>query len=225
MSSKEKVAHDVSDLEQRHLLIAAQIRNGLPIQLRAMREDRGWTQAALAEKLGTTQNTVSRLENPKTSKPTITTLKRIAEAFDVSLIVKFAPFTEFIDSVAGMSRKSVAVPSYEKELEEDQESEVEAQLKSLEPTLSLMFSQAEQVGVDFGGMSADYLYGEAPFPSLYPSRAAAANKMPVATQSGVQPHHLAIKREKEARVVSIEKGRKSAPSGEYATQITISAIA
>ncbi len=99
MSSKEKVRKDVADPESRHLFVAAQIRNGLPLQLRAMREDRGWTQAALAEKLGTTQNTVSRLENPKTSKPTITTLKRIAEAFDVALVVKFTPFSEFIDSV------------------------------------------------------------------------------------------------------------------------------
>jgi|SRR5579862_6098116 len=118
MSSKSKIARDVSDPEQRHLLISAQIRNGLPLQLRAMREDRGWTQTKLAERLGTTQNTVSRLENPKTSKPTITTLKRIAEVFDVALIVKFAPFSEFVDSVGGMSIKSVAVPSYDDESRE-----------------------------------------------------------------------------------------------------------
>jgi transcriptional regulator with XRE-family HTH domain len=83
-----------------------------------MREDRTWTQAKLAEKLGTTQNTVSRLENPKTSKPTITTLKRIAEAFDVALIVKFAPFSEFVDTISGMSCKSVAVPDYNAEVQE-----------------------------------------------------------------------------------------------------------
>jgi transcriptional regulator with XRE-family HTH domain len=111
-SSKEKIARDIADPEQRHLIVEAQIRNGIPLQIRAMREDRGWTQAKLAEKLGTTQNTVSRIENPKTSKPSITTLQRIAEAFDVALIVKFAPFSEFIDSTAGMSPKSVAVPSY-----------------------------------------------------------------------------------------------------------------
>src|SRR5580704_9075423 len=102
-SSKEKIARDIADPEQRHLIVEAQIRNGIPLQIRAMREDRGWTQAKLAEKLGTTQNTVSRIENPKTSKPSITTLQRIAEAFDVALIVKFAPFSEFIDSTAGMS--------------------------------------------------------------------------------------------------------------------------
>lgn len=114
-SSKAKLSRDVADPEQRHLLVSAQIRTGLPLQIRAMREDRGWTQTTLAEKLGTTQNTVSRLENPKTSKPTITTLKRIAEAFDVALIVKFAPFSELVDSIGGMSPKSVAVPSYEAE--------------------------------------------------------------------------------------------------------------
>jgi transcriptional regulator with XRE-family HTH domain len=120
MSSKDKLGKDVADPEQRHLLVAAQIRNGLPVQIRATREDRRWTQAALAEKLGTTQNTISRLENPKTSKPTITTLKRIAEAFDVALLVKFAPFSEFVDSLGGMSWKSVAVPNYEAEKQQEQ---------------------------------------------------------------------------------------------------------
>ncbi len=114
-SSRDKIARDIADPEQRHLIIDAQIRNGIPLQIRAMREARGWTQATLAEKLGTTQNTVSRIENPKTSKPTITTLQRIAEAFDVALFVKFAPFSEFVDATSGMSPKSVAVPGYEEE--------------------------------------------------------------------------------------------------------------
>jgi transcriptional regulator with XRE-family HTH domain len=117
-SSKEKLFIDAADPEMRRLLVDAQIRNGLPLQIRAMRESRGWTQKALAEKLGTTQNTISRLENPKDSKPSITTLKRIAEAFDVALLVKFTPFSEWVDSIGRMSRKSVAVPGYDEEIDE-----------------------------------------------------------------------------------------------------------
>jgi transcriptional regulator with XRE-family HTH domain len=83
-----------------------------------MRDARGWTQSVLAQKLGTTQNAISRLENPRTGKPTVTTLKRIAEVFDVALVVKFAPFSEFVDSISEMSEKSVSVPSYDTEAAE-----------------------------------------------------------------------------------------------------------
>jgi len=118
VSSKAKLGQDVSDPEIRHLLVDAQIRQGLPLQLRAMREDRGWTQAKLAEKLGTTQNAISRFENPKSRPATIPTLKRIAETFDVALMVKFAPFSEFVDSVSNISEKSVSVPAYNSKAEE-----------------------------------------------------------------------------------------------------------
>lgn len=117
-TSRLKLEQDVSDPETRHLLVDAQIRQGLPLQLRAMREAREWTQAKLAEKLGTTQNAISRLENPKSRPATIPTLKRIAETFDVALIVKFAPFSDFVDSVSSMSEKSVSVPAYNSEAEE-----------------------------------------------------------------------------------------------------------
>jgi transcriptional regulator with XRE-family HTH domain len=123
-ASRQKIAKDVADPEQRHYLVEAQIRHGIPLQLRAMREGHGWTQATLAEKLGTTQNAISRLENPRTGKPTITTLERIAQAFDVALIVKFAPFSEFIDSLSELSDKSVSVPSYE---DEEKEKEIKAE--------------------------------------------------------------------------------------------------
>jgi transcriptional regulator with XRE-family HTH domain len=83
-----------------------------------MRESRGWTQTVLAEKLGTTQNAISRLENPRSSPATIPTLKRIAETFDVALIVKFAPFSEFVGSISSMTEHSVSVPAYDSETEE-----------------------------------------------------------------------------------------------------------
>jgi len=113
--------------------VDAQIRQQLPLQMRAMRESRGWTQSALAEKLGTTQNAVSRLENPKSAPPTIPTLKRIAQTFGVALIVKFASFSGFVESVAGMSRNSVAVPSYDSELKETASKLEEVFSKALMP--------------------------------------------------------------------------------------------
>ncbi len=123
--SKENLAAQIADPEQRYLLVESHIRNLLPLQIRAMREDRGWTQTTLAEKIGTTQNAVSRLESPKSNKPTIPTLERLAEAFGVALLVKFVPFSDFVDSVGSMSTKSVVVPSYDKEQEQREKEESE----------------------------------------------------------------------------------------------------
>jgi transcriptional regulator with XRE-family HTH domain len=84
-----------------------------------MREKRGWTQGELAGKLGMTQNIISRLESPRTSKPTITTLLRLANAFDVGLLVRFVPFGFYGDVIEAMSPTHVEVPSYEEELGEE----------------------------------------------------------------------------------------------------------
>lgn len=81
------------------------------------------SQPRLAELVGTTQNQIYRLENPATSKPTITTLKKLAAAFDVALVVRFEPFSKLISWVSaseyqevGLSAHAMAVPSFSQEL-------------------------------------------------------------------------------------------------------------
>jgi transcriptional regulator with XRE-family HTH domain len=70
------------------------------------------------------QNAISRLESVDYGRPTITTLKRLAAALDVSLIVRFAPFSEVVDWVSGtphvnegLTSDSLAVPIFGKEEE------------------------------------------------------------------------------------------------------------
>ena len=65
---------------------------------------------------------IYRLENPSYGKPTVSTLKRIAAAFDVALIVRFVPFGQLIDWATGtpfvdngLSPESLAVPSFSEE--------------------------------------------------------------------------------------------------------------
>lgn len=50
------------------------------------RQERGWSQADLAEAIGTRQPVISRLERGE-GNPSLQTLKRIAKAFDLSLVV------------------------------------------------------------------------------------------------------------------------------------------
>lgn len=52
------------------------------------RVEKGYTQAKLAQKLHTTQSVISRLESARTL-PSLTLLKRLAEALNTSLRVEF----------------------------------------------------------------------------------------------------------------------------------------
>ena len=57
-------------------------------RIRVEREHRGMTQAALAERMGTTQPTVARLEAGGVN-PSLDTLQRVADALGLHLIVDF----------------------------------------------------------------------------------------------------------------------------------------
>jgi transcriptional regulator with XRE-family HTH domain len=68
------------------------------------------------------QNAISRLESMSYGKPTITTLKRLASAFDVGLEVRFSPFSKMADWVSGtphvdygLSADSLSVVPFEEE--------------------------------------------------------------------------------------------------------------
>src|SRR5271163_3224325 len=78
----------------RRSFVDAHISNTIAAQIAAMREDRKWTQTALAEKAGMKQSRISALEDPDFENVEIATLKRIAAACDVALTVRFIPFSE-----------------------------------------------------------------------------------------------------------------------------------
>ncbi len=119
----------------RNEFVASQIGKALAFQIRALRDREGWSQEELARRVGTNQNAISRLENPYYGKPTTTTLKRIAAAFDVALIIRFVPYGQLVSWVTGtpfvdkgLSHEALAVPSFQQEtasFEADQEPAIE----------------------------------------------------------------------------------------------------
>lgn len=60
-------------------------------QIIKAREKAGLTQTELAEKIGTKQPALSRLEKGGIRKANIETLSKIAEALNMELIIKFKP--------------------------------------------------------------------------------------------------------------------------------------
>ena len=109
----------------RSKFVESHLSKTLAYQLRATRDGLGWSQEKLAAEAGMTQHAISRLESPSYGKLTISTLKRLAAAMDVGLIVRLVPFSELIDWVsgtprvnAGLGAASLAVSSFSREFSE-----------------------------------------------------------------------------------------------------------
>ena len=105
-----------ADKEYREGYVDAAIEQGAAWQIRANRKARGWTQEQLAQKLGTQQSAISRLEDPQYGKHSLDTLVAVSHVFDCALSVKFIPFSILAAESADLSEESMVVKSYQQEL-------------------------------------------------------------------------------------------------------------
>lgn len=106
--------------QSRESLVESNLGEGIAYQIRATRDKRGWTQERLAEETGMTQTNISRLESPEYGKYSITSLTRLAHAFDAGLVVRFVPFGQYVNWLSGtpsvdegLNPDALAVPSFE----------------------------------------------------------------------------------------------------------------
>jgi transcriptional regulator with XRE-family HTH domain len=97
VNTKSSLANQLRDKEYRDAFVASQLRIGLPMQCRALRESREWTQPQLAQVAAMSQPRISEMERSGERKPNLETLLRLASAFDVALQVRFVPFSTFVD--------------------------------------------------------------------------------------------------------------------------------
>lgn len=115
MKIGDKFINELSNKEYRDAFVSSHIDNGIPFQIKTLRKQRGWTQKELAERIGMKQERISALENPNYSKFTITPLKKIASAFDVALVVRFAPISELVKWELTLSPETLGVVSFEQD--------------------------------------------------------------------------------------------------------------
>jgi transcriptional regulator with XRE-family HTH domain len=104
---------EMREKEYRHGLVSAQFDIDIPLQIRALRKQRNWTQPELAALAEMKQPRISAMEKPGGANFTLETLRRLAKAFDVALIVRFAPFGELADWSKEFNPDSFDVPSFE----------------------------------------------------------------------------------------------------------------
>jgi transcriptional regulator with XRE-family HTH domain len=108
--------------DARARLVESNLAKGIAYQIRATREAQNMSQDALAIATGMSQNNISRLENPEYGKHTSSSLKRIAEALDVAVIIRLVPFSQYINWLSGtqyldegLRPEAIAVADFEAE--------------------------------------------------------------------------------------------------------------
>lgn len=112
-----RLLNDLRDKAYRALFVETQIETVIPFQIRAMRSRRGWTQKQLAEKARMAQGRICVLESVNyEGAVNIKTLVRLADAFDVGLIVRFAPFSEIAEWSTKLTAEHHDVPDYATEV-------------------------------------------------------------------------------------------------------------
>lgn len=88
----QRLKGDFRDEEYRHVYTNSFVDSKVATQIKVLREQRGWTQAQLADETGMCQARVSVLEDVNYSSWTLSILRRFARAFDLYVDVEFKPF-------------------------------------------------------------------------------------------------------------------------------------
>ena len=103
----DRLRNEFQNRDYRHAYADEYVNSHLATQIKVLREQRGWTQAQLAEKANMKQSRIALLENVNYSSWSLTTLKRLAEVFDVPLTVSFSTFGNLLVDVEQFTRESL----------------------------------------------------------------------------------------------------------------------
>jgi transcriptional regulator with XRE-family HTH domain len=114
---RSQLIEKLKNWKYREAYIRASLNVNLPSQIRALRLRQEMTQGDLAEKSKMLQPRISAMEKPGATKFNIETLIRVAAAFEVGLIVRFAPFSEMLAWENGFSQDTFQVPTINSDTE------------------------------------------------------------------------------------------------------------
>jgi transcriptional regulator with XRE-family HTH domain len=115
--SSSYLLSELSDKSYRDSYVAAQIRIGLPFQVKALRIARGWSQGELAQRAQMAQPRISEIEKPGERSLNIDTLLRLASAFDCAVSITFVPYSELVMKSEAFDPENFDVPTFSQELD------------------------------------------------------------------------------------------------------------
>ncbi len=127
----------LQDEDYRSAFADEHVGTGLAFQIRLLREDNGWTQEELAQRASKAQETITQWENPNYGRYSQNTLKKLAKAFDVGLLVRFVAFSELVEWTVDVTPERLRPPSYSIECSESRVSWPTTHAIQFEPSQDL----------------------------------------------------------------------------------------
>ena len=109
---KERLLAELKNKEYRDAFVSANVDVGVAFQVRALRSQRNWNQTELAKRANMHQERISVLENPSHS-PTLATLKKLASAFDVGLMVRFVPISKLVEYELNLDSTAIEAQGFD----------------------------------------------------------------------------------------------------------------
>lgn len=102
----------IDDPDARNDYVDMLLDSTVALQIKTLRQQRGWTQRQLAERAGMKQSRISAMERTEYSAWSLRTLRRLAQAFDLRLRVSFEAFGSLLDDYARLGREDLERPSF-----------------------------------------------------------------------------------------------------------------
>lgn len=114
-AKQRKFLDSLTDKEYREMFADELVGTSLAFQIRRLREARQLTQNDISGLTGKAQPTISQWEDPNYGRYTLSTLKELAAAFKVALLVRFVSFSELADWTVDVDPTRLIPPSYDDE--------------------------------------------------------------------------------------------------------------
>lgn len=96
---KQRYIDEMRDREYRHAFADSVLNTLIAAQIKSNRESRGLSQAALGRLAAMKQSFISSIEDVNYGSWTLSTLRRIARAFDLRLVVRFEAWNTLFDGI------------------------------------------------------------------------------------------------------------------------------
>ena len=133
-----RIKQPFRDNDYRHTYADEFLNSFIATQIKILRQQRQWTQGKLADQAGMKQTRISVLEDVNYSSWSISTLRRLAKAFDLRLRVSFEEFNTIIMDFEALSRKSLERHPFTEDMLFKEAAEIPSDVKPLSAFQALL---------------------------------------------------------------------------------------
>ena len=116
----KRLADKLEKKGYRDAYVASHVGRWIAYQVQTLREQRGWSQSELGERMGTSQSNICRIENPDYGRLSQQTLLQLASNFDVALVVMFVDYPTFLEQSRDVSPEAMAAEGFDRKALEPQ---------------------------------------------------------------------------------------------------------